>query len=59
MSVWGPVRSIAAAIFRRDRIDSEMDEELRLHIQNRADAFLRDSFTGYSLRNAHAIADDE
>ncbi len=37
MSVWAPVRSIAAAIFRRDRIDSEMDEELRLHIQNRAE----------------------
>jgi hypothetical protein len=37
MSLWAPLRSFAVAIFRRDRVDSEMEEELRLHIQNRAE----------------------
>ncbi len=30
-------RSLITMIFRRDRVESEMDEELRLHIENRAD----------------------
>ena len=31
------LRSFASALFHRSRIEGEMDEELRLHIENRAD----------------------
>ena len=31
------LRSIASAFFHRSRIEGEMDEELRSHIQSRAD----------------------
>jgi predicted permease len=37
MSLSGSLRSLYAAVFHRSRIDAEMEEELRSHIQHRAD----------------------
>ncbi|MGB0036790.1 MAG: ABC transporter permease [Candidatus Acidiferrales bacterium] len=37
MRILASLRSLAASVFRRSRIDSELDEELRSHIQDRAD----------------------
>jgi predicted permease len=37
MKLFTSLRSFVSAIFHRSRLDSEMDEELRSHIQNRAD----------------------
>lgn len=37
MSVLGTFRGLASKLFRGKRVEDEMDEELRAHIQNRAD----------------------
>ena len=36
MRAFARVRSFASAVFRRSRIESDMDEELRAHIEDRA-----------------------
>jgi hypothetical protein len=37
MSIISPFRTILASLFQRTRIEREMDEELRWHLQSRAD----------------------
>jgi putative ABC transport system permease protein len=37
MSLLSSVRSVVSALFRRERVESEMDEEIRAHVRNRAD----------------------
>jgi len=37
MKLWAFLRSLASALFHRSRAEGEMDEELRSHIQRRAD----------------------
>lgn len=37
MRLTASIRSFAAALFRRSHLEAEMDEELRSHIENRAD----------------------
>jgi len=41
MSLPAYLRSLAATLFRRPRLDSDMEEELRSHIQHRADDLIR------------------
>ena len=36
MRVFASFRSVVAALFHRSRMDKEMEEELRAHIQDRA-----------------------
>src|SRR6185437_1817349 len=37
MKLLASLRSVVSALFHRARMDAEMDEELRSHIENRAD----------------------
>ena len=37
MRIFSSLRSVVSALFHRSRIDEEMEEELRAHIQDRAD----------------------
>jgi putative ABC transport system permease protein len=41
MTLWSRVRSWASAILRRSRMESEMDTELRFHIEARAEDLIR------------------
>jgi len=41
MSLLSSLRSLAAVLFRRSRVEGELDEELRSHIQERADDLRR------------------
>src|SRR5215472_5189614 len=41
MTLWSRIRSWASAILRRSRIESEMDTELRFHIEARAEDLVR------------------
>src|SRR5258708_22600242 len=42
MKLFAYFRSIAAKFFRRPQVDDDMDEQLRSHIQHRADDLERD-----------------
>jgi predicted permease len=42
MTLWSRLRSWAQATFRRSRMESEMDAELRYHIETRAEDLLRE-----------------
>ncbi|MFI5127718.1 MAG: permease prefix domain 1-containing protein, partial [Candidatus Acidiferrales bacterium] len=47
-------RSVAAKVFRRAQTENDMDEELRSHIQNRADDLERSGLPrGEAERRAH------
>jgi hypothetical protein len=37
MSPFTSLRSLVSTLFRRSQVDAEMEEELRSHIQHRAD----------------------
>src|SRR5215469_9944048 len=37
MKLLGSLRSLASTFFRRSHVEAEMEKELRIHIQNRAD----------------------
>jgi predicted permease len=39
--MWSSIRSLVSSLFHRSRVEGEMDEELRSHIQNRADDLQR------------------
>jgi hypothetical protein len=39
--VWSKIRSLAAGLFRRRRIEDEMAEEIRTHIDARASDLVR------------------
>ena len=41
MNLWAHIRAWFNGIFRRSEITSELDEELRAHVQNRADDLVR------------------
>src|SRR5438045_9211958 len=41
MNLWAHIRAWLNAIFRRSEITREVDEELRAHVQNRADDLVR------------------
>src|SRR6266704_1077425 len=45
MSLASSLRSIASALFRRERVESDTDEELRAHVRNRADDLERSGLT--------------
>jgi putative ABC transport system permease protein len=45
MKFLASLRSLCSSLFHRKHIDSEMDEEMRLHIQNRADDLERSGFS--------------
>jgi putative ABC transport system permease protein len=45
MKFLASLRSLCSALFHRKHIDVEMDEEMRLHIQNRADDLERSGFS--------------
>ncbi len=45
MSLSSSLRSIVSALFRRERVESDTDEELRAHVQNRADDLERSGLT--------------
>ena len=53
MSLVSSLRSLASTLFHRSRINIEMDEELRSHIQHRADDIER---SGVSRREAERRA---
>lgn len=53
MKFLASLRSLASTLFHRPRIDGEMDEELRAHIQNRADDLER---SGMSRQEAERRA---
>jgi macrolide transport system ATP-binding/permease protein len=53
MSLFHSLRSLATTLFHRSRINTEMDEELRSHIQHRADDIER---SGVSRREAERRA---
>jgi predicted permease len=41
MALWNRLRSLSEAIFHRTRVESEMDVELRFHIETRAEDLMR------------------
>jgi predicted permease len=45
MKLTSSLRSFAAVLFRRSRVEDEMDEELRVHIKNRARDLEKDGFS--------------
>src|SRR5438045_2091653 len=45
MNLWAHIRAWLNAIFRRSEITREVDEELRAHVQNRADDLVRSGLT--------------
>jgi predicted permease len=45
MSLLTSLRSAASAVFQRKRVENDTDEELRAHVQNRADDLERKGFT--------------
>ncbi|PYT83355.1 MAG: multidrug ABC transporter substrate-binding protein [Acidobacteria bacterium] len=45
MKLLASLRSLASAVFHRARVDSEMEEELRAHVRNRADDLERSGST--------------
>src|ERR1051325_4848218 len=45
MKILALLRSVASTLFRRERVESETDEELRAHVQNRADDLERSGLT--------------
>jgi len=53
MKTFASLRSLASMVFRRARVEDEMDEELRAHIQNRAGDLER---TGLSREDARRQA---
>lgn len=45
MRIFASLRSVASALFHRSRMDKEMEEELRAHIQDRANDLERSGVT--------------
>jgi len=45
MSLWASIISAFAGVFHRSRMDVEIDEELRSHIEHRADDLVRDGLS--------------
>ena len=45
MKLLAPLRSVVSALFHRSRVENDTEEELHLHVQNRADDLERDGLT--------------
>lgn len=45
MRLWDSLRALLFAVFRRSKVDAEMDEELRAHIERRAEDLERGGMT--------------
>lgn len=45
MRLWDSLRALLFAVFRRSEVDAEMDEELRAHIERRAEDLARGGMT--------------
>jgi hypothetical protein len=53
MKLFASIRTVSSALFRRSRVERDLDEELRAHIQDRADDLVR---TGVSREEAERSA---
>ena len=53
MKLFASIRTVSSALFRRSRVERDLDEELRAHIQDRTDDLVR---TGVSRAEAERSA---
>ncbi len=53
MTLWSQVRSWLRAILRRSRMESEMDAELRFHIEAFAEDLVRSGVHQHESRRSH------
>ena len=54
MALWNEIGNRLAWLFRRSRFDRELDEEMRFHIQTRAEELQQDGLSGADAPNASA-----